>query len=136
MSTHYVSREGSESVRIWDVELPRYLSSSHAGIPERVYDHKVSELRIVLVLVEEKELVGQDVPACRVSTLPSSLIDDEDKLQVILHYGMIDGAWVYAFGMHTVWADRAEMRQEFFLDRDDALLVFDALVYQLNVGIF
>ena len=56
----------------------------------------------MFVLVEKKELIGDDVPAHRISALPAALMHDQNQLKIILHDGVIDGPGIDAFGVHAV----------------------------------
>lgn len=97
-----VFRKGRQSICIRDAELAGDLRCGHPGIPEGIDDHEIGELGIMFVLVEKKELIGDDVPAHRISALPAALMHDQNQLKIILHDGVIDGPGIDAFGVHAV----------------------------------
>lgn len=59
-------------------------------MPEFIDDQDICKFGVALVFFNETKLIGYDVPAYRICTLPSSLTDYKDQLETILHDGMID----------------------------------------------
>jgi hypothetical protein len=92
----HIFGEGSERISVGDIEFAGDICSSKIWISEGIYDHKVSKLRVVLILFKQKELIGFDVSAGWISALPAALIYDKNELQIILHDRVIDGPGIDA----------------------------------------
>lgn len=132
----HISGKSGQSICVRHVESTSYISCRQAGIPECVDDQDRRQFGIALVPLNETEFICDNVPAGRIRALPSALMNDEDELQTILHYRVVDCALGDAFGVHSIRTDRTEVRYYLFLDRKIAPSVFDVLVDFLKVAIF
>ena len=92
----HIFGEGCERIGVGDIEFAGDICSGKVRISEGIYDHKVSKLRVVFVFFKQKEFIGFDVSANRVSALPAALIYDKNELQIVLHDRVVDSPGIDA----------------------------------------